>query len=185
MFLPRREKHAGWTISPAVSLTQTEEGSVKRTKEIMKFHTQWPPGQAQHRRRHGARSRSAFRGQAMFQKEETPGGSSPRSWPANQRRSHRTCFRALELGDRARASVAENSHQLTRQRERLMRRFKSAEHAQRFLGTIRCRRRRFPRRAQRHRRRHSTPTVRGTTLHRARGGRHPGRFLKVRESSHS
>ena len=108
---------------------------MKRTKEIMKFHTQWPPGQAQHRRRHGARSRSAFRGQAMFQKEETPGGSSPRSWPANyQRRSHRTCFRALELGDRARASVAENSHQLTRQRERLMRRFKSAEHAQRFLG---------------------------------------------------
>jgi putative transposase len=29
---------------------------------------------------------------------------------------------------------AENSHQPTRQRERLMRRFKSAEHAQRFLG---------------------------------------------------
>jgi putative transposase len=29
---------------------------------------------------------------------------------------------------------AENSHQPTRQRERVMRRFKSAEHAQRFLG---------------------------------------------------
>jgi putative transposase len=29
---------------------------------------------------------------------------------------------------------AENSHQSTRQRERLMRRFKSPEHAQRFLG---------------------------------------------------
>jgi putative transposase len=31
---------------------------------------------------------------------------------------------------------AENSHQPTRQRERLMRRFKSAEHAQRFLGSF-------------------------------------------------
>jgi putative transposase len=29
---------------------------------------------------------------------------------------------------------AENSHQPTRQRERLMRRFKSPEHAQQFLG---------------------------------------------------
>jgi putative transposase len=43
---------------------------------------------------------------------------------------------ALHVRDKCANNRAENSHQPTRERERRMRRFKSAAHAQRFLSTF-------------------------------------------------
>src|SRR4051794_17743265 len=63
----------------------------------MKFHTPWPSGLAKRSIGVGMGDRGQLAAQAMFRKEDTPGGGScPRSWPTNyQRRSRRACFRGL------------------------------------------------------------------------------------------
>jgi putative transposase len=66
-------------------------------------------------------------------------GSQPRVVITDKLRSYPPALRRVlpEVDHRRHKGLnnrAENSHQPTRQRERVMRRFKSAEHAQRFLG---------------------------------------------------